>query len=149
MSLKACSICKQEKLVSEFNKNKTKADGLQTHCKVCNKEKSKSYYKANQKKHRKVILKRKKKVVAETAQYVWNYLKQHPCVDCSESDPIVLDFDHIKGEKVKSVCALSRSGCCLEKVKAEIEKCEVRCANCHRRKTAKDFNWYQNIDTGQ
>jgi hypothetical protein len=31
----------------------------------------------------------------------------------------------------------------LNQVKNEIEKCDVRCANCHRRKTAKDFNWYK------
>lgn len=32
----------------------------------------------------------------------------------------------------------------LAMLKTEIEKCEVRCANCHRRKTARDLGWRQN-----
>lgn len=147
MSLKVCSICKQEKSISEFNKNKRKPDGLQTICKVCNKEKSRSYYKDNKEKHIKVIDARKKKVVIECSQYMWDFLKEHPCVDCKESNPIVLDFDHVRGTKKDNVGKLARSGSCLDTLKEEIAKCDVRCANCHRKKTAKDFNWYQNINT--
>ena len=31
----------------------------------------------------------------------------------------------------------------LDTLKKEIDKCEIRCANCHRRKTAKQFNFYK------
>jgi hypothetical protein len=53
---------------------------------------------------------------------------------------VVLTFDHL-GDKLFSIS--SRIGCGnLPKLIEEIGKCVVRCANCHMRKTAKDFNWY-------
>lgn len=143
--MKACSICKIEKDESEFNIHSSKFDRLQSHCKICNKIRSKMYYAANLEKHKLEIGKRKKKVVKENIQYVWDYLKEHPCVDCGETDPIVLEFDHVRGEKKTSVSNLSRAGHCLETLVDEISKCDVRCANCHRRKTAKQFGWYSTI----
>jgi hypothetical protein len=69
---------------------------------------------------------------------VMEHLLTHPCVDCGESDPVVLDFDHLPGfEKrftiSRAVGASTRS---WKAIHAEIEKCEVVCANCHRRRTA-------------
>ena len=65
------------------------------------------------------------------------YLETHPCVDCGESDPIVLEFDHRDGtDKVRAVSQLVTENCGWEKILTEIEKCDVRCANCHRRRTA-------------
>lgn len=69
--------------------------------------------------------------------YVFNYLQSHPCVDCGETDHVVLDFDHVRGEKRKPISRMVASTYSLEVLKKEIEKCEVRCANCHRRVTAK------------
>ena len=67
-------------------------------------------------------------------QYVIEYLKTHPCIDCGETDPVVLDFDHVRGKKVGNISIGVRSWS-LEKLKIEIDKCEVRCANDHRRIT--------------
>ena len=69
-----------------------------------------------------------------------NYLKEHPCINCGESDPVVLDFDRLQDKKYNVSEMIGAFG--LKSVIKEINKCQVLCANCHRRKTAKDQNWY-------
>lgn len=76
---------------------------------------------------------------------MFDYFKTHPCVDCGENDYIVLEFDHVRSNKVASISSLIGSGYSVDTVKREIAKCEVRCANCNRRKTAKQFDWYANM----
>lgn len=64
--------------------------------------------------------------------FVLNYLLIHPCIDCRESDPRVLDFDH-RGDKKAEIAQLVKSGR-LSVIQTEILKCDVRCANCHRKR---------------
>lgn len=68
---------------------------------------------------------------------LFEYLQHHPCSDCGESDPLVLEFDHVLGEKRYNLGDLPSRYSSWETIQAEIAKCEVRCANCHRRITAK------------
>lgn len=63
------------------------------------------------------------------------YLATHPCVDCGESDQRVLEFDHVRGTKLMAVATMLSRCASIEKVFDEINKCEVRCANCHRKAT--------------
>lgn len=77
------------------------------------------------------------KAIAVSKGYVSGYLDTHPCVDCGEADKVVLDFDHVRGDKVCEVSVMVGRGYRLWKIIEEIEKCEVRCANCHRRVTVK------------
>ena len=82
-----------------------------------------------------------KKRSAELRLFVEKYLSDHPCIDCGESDVVVLDFDHRDPtEKAANVSDLvsQQKGTSFRRLKAEIEKCDVRCANCHRRKTHLD-----------
>jgi hypothetical protein len=77
---------------------------------------------------------------------VWNYLSSHPCVDCGHADPRVLEFDHRdRKTKVESVSVLAHRGGRWANIEAEIRKCDVRCANCHRRRTATQFNWRKRL----
>lgn len=77
----------------------------------------------------------KRKVVQRWRLKVLEYLQGHPCVDCGERDPLVLQFDHVRGDKVDAIARLVSQGRRWEAIEAEIAKCEVRCANCHQRVT--------------
>lgn len=72
-------------------------------------------------------------------------LKSVPCMDCRNSYPyFVMDFDHREGEeKLGTLAAATSSNLwSWEKLKAEVEKCDVVCSNCHRIRTAKRGGWY-------
>jgi hypothetical protein len=64
-----------------------------------------------------------------------SYLLTRWCVDCSERDVLVLEFDHV-ADKSFSIATALRDRFWPE-ILAEIEKCEVVCAKCHRRRTAR------------
>lgn len=81
---------------------------------------------------------RRKRERNKVQEYLHDFLLANPCVDCSETDPVVLEFDH-HGEKLFSMGNISRLGIPLFRVIAEIAKCHVRCANCHRRKTYREY----------
>lgn len=59
--------------------------------------------------------------------------KSRPCADCGVQYPhYVMDFDH-RGDKKFNIGASRNKG--LRQVLAEIAKCDVVCANCHRERT--------------
>lgn len=66
--------------------------------------------------------------------YVRDVLANSHCVDCGDSRLIVLEFDHVE-KKNANVVELARRGCALWRLEAEVSRCEVRCVNCHRRRT--------------
>jgi hypothetical protein len=63
------------------------------------------------------------------------HLLTHPCIDCGEADPVVLEFDHVRG-KSRNLSKLAHDGAAPSRLDAEIELCEVVCVCCHRRRTA-------------
>jgi hypothetical protein len=134
MDKKTCCLCKQEKEITEFNKKSSSKDGKQDVCRDCNRVKSRAYYKQNHDKHIKAVQSRKKRSVAEVRAKLAEYLLDHPCVDCGFSDIRALEFDHL-GDKTNGVASLVKNGNCWPTVVREIEKCEVRCRNCHAIKT--------------
>lgn len=140
---KICSKCKITKDVSEFRKNRTRKDGLQRYCIICDKIQQKNWYSNNKEKVIKKTVKASQIRLEQIKVFIVDYLKDHPCVVCGESDIVVLEFDHLHS-KVDTVSNLVRSKN-INRVKKEIEKCQVLCANCHKRKTAKDFNWFKYV----
>jgi hypothetical protein len=74
--------------------------------------------------------------------FLLGWLEEHPCVDCGEADPVVLDFDHV-GQKRAGVVQLAHREHAITSLEREIAECEVRCATCHRRRTARQQNHFR------
>jgi hypothetical protein len=70
-------------------------------------------------------------------QFVRETLMTSSCVDCGLDELLVLEFDHI-GPKRANVVQLARRGCSLMTLEQELAQCEIRCGNCHRRRTRAD-----------
>lgn len=138
--MKACSRCKQVFEDTAFNW-KFKHLKRATYCRECSREYIRDHYERNTEYYVKKAEKRNIREKIKQINYVGNYLLKHPCLDCGEKDIVVLEFDH-KDKSVKSdeVSNLIKRKFPLRTIKEEIEKCEVRCANCHRRKTARENN---------
>jgi hypothetical protein len=79
-------------------------------------------------------------------KFLIEYFKEHPCTDCGESDPVVLEFDHLR-DKAFTISQKFRERA-WQAILDEIKKCEVVCANCHRRRTARRRGALRAVLTG-
>lgn len=68
------------------------------------------------------------------------------CVDCHTRDHIVLQFDH-RDPALKAFNISQAQHVHPRALLDEIAKCDIRCANCHVRRTAVQFNWWR-LDVG-
>ena len=109
-------------------------------CKACKKTYNAAYYEATKDRHNPGRIARRKRAQQEAREMVYQYLSEHPCVDCGESDVVVLDFDH-QGDKVATINTLIKRGTAISTILTEMAKCEVVCSNDHRRRTAKAQLW--------
>jgi hypothetical protein len=130
---KRCGKCARELPYEAFNRMK---DGLQHWCRDCFRD----YFRSRGDLHRRQSAAARRKRVAAARRHVAEHLRANPCVDCGEADLRVLDFDHV-ADKVALVSALAAWGAPTARLDAEIAGCEVRCANCHRRATARRAGW--------
>ena len=132
--MKRCTRCGEVKPVAEFPRSSRSRDKRQSWCRACFSIVNGAYYASNRDREKARLTMQTNLRRAETRRRMIVYLLAHPCVDCGEADIVVLEFDH-RGEKVGDVSTLA-NGRNWTSVLTEIEKCEVRCANCHRRATA-------------
>lgn len=55
------------------------------------------------------------------------------CENCEESDPRCLVFHHGGAEKSASIAKMVANGQDRTRIRSEVARCEVWCANCHRK----------------
>ncbi|AZF98083.1 HNH endonuclease [Mycobacterium phage Bonray] len=145
---KMCGKCKEWLPFARFNKKSRAKDGFQSWCRECMKSANNTAY-ADPDGHRKSIIMARNQVAKDrNYEYMINHLLTHPCVDCGEADPVVLEFDHVRGEKKYHVGRLVIMAVSLKTLQEEIAKCEVRCANCHRRVTAQRHGGWRKVLMG-
>lgn len=131
---KYCKKCDQNLPIQEFSRNVKNKDGLNHWCKECYKIYFKQYYKDNTEKHRIIAYKVNEKKKRYLMQLVSDVKKDKGCQNCKENDPDCLDFHHIDPkEKEFTISEQVRKKVNPDKLLAEINKCIVLCANCHRK----------------
>lgn len=130
---KTCTRCMTSKDATEFVKRSKSRDGLGPWCKLCHGRYAKTQYHAGDKAR---IRRNMASVIDRYRAYIWSVLTASSCVDCGESDPLVLEFDHID-PTTKHMHIADMRYHSVERTKGEVEKCEVVCANCHKRRTMK------------
>ena len=135
--MKRCSRCGHEKEPEEFGFRSKGSTRLRSWCRKCKAAYDKKKYHEAGSKTRAAIEKRTREHRVKIRQIITSHLKSHPCVDCGEDDYVVLDFDHVRGEKDFEIGKARAKTVGIERLLKEIAKCDVRCANCHRRKTAR------------
>jgi len=148
--MKVCSRCGVVKAVSEFPARRRAKDGKASWCRTCFSDSWQKRYYNNHEQYKQKHSESRNRLRAEKARRVYDYLKQHPCVDCGEPDPIVLEFDQKPGfVKLEAITQMVINNSSWDIIIAEIQKCDVRCANCHRRKTAAHFSYKRFVFSGR
>ena len=141
--MRKCAVCKKSFSATCFSW-KNKAKGLRTsYCKSCHSAYRKKHYLNNRQKY---IDKARKNADAHREillRFIKDYLIDHSCVDCGDGRLAVLDIDHVRGKKKLTISQLTHNGHSLQTITEEIAKCEVRCSNCHRIKTAERAGWWK------
>lgn len=131
--MKVCVTCHELKPLESFALRSASKDGRQGRCRDC----FRGWYAANTSVAREAIDRRRAGRRAEVRAKLADYLMDHPCVDCGETDLRVLELDHRVGSgKRFGIGQMLTGGWNWSAVAHEIGKCDVRCANCHRRVTA-------------
>ena len=104
-------------------------------CRSCRAAYKHEHYSANKSRYIAQAAESKRRLRLQRTTWLLDYFEAHPCRDCGESDPVVLDFDHHGNKAFEIGEALTYRR--WETILAEIAKCDVVCANCHRRRTAR------------
>lgn len=143
--IKHCYSCKLNLPVEFFSKNRGRKDGFQSSCKKCQTKKNREYYKKNKKRCIQVISTNKRIRALKNYMKVLTRYFNKPCVDCKTMyHPASMVFDHMRN-KNDGVGTLIRDGHSWSVVKREIDKCEVRCQNCHFLKTFREHKHWNEI----
>lgn len=146
MNLKICSKCGKSRLLSSFyfRKKGPRKGKYYEKCKECMKARGIDYYHQNHDRQLKLALIRRHRYYKEKRKFLVG-AKNRPCADCGLSFPFyVMDFDHRDYlSKIENVSRMFTRNWALEKIKKEVEKCDIVCANCHRIRTYKKFHKYE------
>lgn len=133
--MRRCGRCEREKPLEDFAWRRKERGQRDNYCRPCRAAYKQEHYAANRRRYIDQAMARKRLMVAERIEFLVAFLREHPCADCGETDPVVLEFDHLRDKKFNVAAGLRDRE--WQSVLDEMAKCEVVCANCHRRRTAR------------
>ena len=142
-AVRVCARCHTSKPLTEFPIKSAARGTYRSYCRPCCSEYGKEHYRRNVAAYMDRAKARASIDRQRNRDFIAEYLSTHPCVDCGEADPVVLEFDHRDPKTKRAEVGRLVHTTTLPAVRAELEKCDVRCGNCHRIKTAGQFGSYR------
>lgn len=162
MLTKICKTCKIEKDIKLFPYHDSRIGTHRAHCEECYSNKRKQWrlddLDNKTRQNRESYQRHKNKIIPKVIAYqkanpdkrnVWqktfrlkteqewrDFKDTLECSDCGENDGACLDFHHLDPDEKRDT--VSRLKFFKVKVKEEIKKCIVLCANCHRKLHARE-----------
>jgi hypothetical protein len=138
---RTCNVCGQTKSILAFSVKNKKTGRRARICHSCVAANSRKHYRKNKARYLERNRTNKKRYRRRNRSRKAEYVAGLACVDCGETNPVVLEFAHRdRAKKTANVSRLMASHS-WERVEIEIAKCDIRCVNCHRRQTAAQFRW--------
>jgi len=132
---KRCYRCHEVKPIEDFAWRRKQKGQRDSFCRPCRSAYGKEHYEANKQRYIDQARASKEAIRLERTRYLLEFFAEHPCIDCGETDPVVLEFDHLRDKSFAIGAKLAQFA--WQTILDEIQKCEVVCANCHRRRTAR------------
>jgi hypothetical protein len=132
--MKRCGRCGERKPDDDFAWRRRKKGQRHNYCRPCHAAYHREHYLKNRQRYIDQAAVQKRALRLERTKFLIDYFRAHPCVDCGERDPVVLEFDHLRDKEFDISQKLITFS--WRRILKEIDKCEVVCANCHRRRTA-------------
>ena len=147
---KVCTYCGLERdAENDFNWEYKKLGKRQARCKYCQSELGKLHYQNNKDSYNKRHRICKAEVMLKNTSLIAIYLSTHPCIACGQTDIRLLEFDHVRGQKSRGIADLVSWGFNWSTIEAEIAKCDIRCANCHRIKSIENGRGWRSTQPTQ
>ena len=146
--MKICTKCLVEKDEDEYFVKDKRTGRLHTQCKSCYKEHRQTYHVEHYRKYgdqyRARAKARRTLVRRELQARLIEYMRDKSCIRCGEADIRVLEFDHIDPTtKRLSIARALTYGKPWEYISEEMQKCQILCANCHKKRTAAQYGWFK------
>jgi hypothetical protein len=139
--LRCCTRCGLSKPITEFSIKNKRTGRRAWQCHSCIAARSREHYRRNKPRYLARNRRNKRRYRSRNRSRKAEYVAGLACVDCGESDPVLLEFDHRDAaDKLANVSRLMAAHS-WARVQVEIAKCDIRCVNCHRRRTAAQFGW--------
>ena len=132
-----CYRCGEVKPADDFAWRRRRKLQRDSFCRPCRSAYGREHYLANKQRYIDQASATQRRLRRERTAYLVDYFVVHPCTDCGESDPVVLEFDHLDPKAKSFTIGGSISDRSWQSILDEIAKCDVVCANCHRRRTMK------------
>jgi hypothetical protein len=120
---KCCSKCDKTKSIEEFRRREKGKEARRSECRDC-------YNKDSRKRNERNV------------RLLREYLRNKGCKCCGNTNPLHLQFHHVRGEKKAKITDMVKGRRSWESILEEMEKCDVVCANCHQAITIEERNTY-------